>query len=129
MQKLEPCPFCGGNAQLHYRENAVRDNCTLKYYRIECQRCHIQTEEIMLINDESRTELHSAKIILAEAWNQRLDYDARNNRMQNLVRCNDCKYQAGCILFRCSGTNEQSFGETLIMGSNDYCSRGKKLER
>ena len=39
-EKLKPCPFCGGNASLHFDPEGVKDTMGRKWaYTITCNRC------------------------------------------------------------------------------------------
>lgn len=60
MDKLKPCPFCGGKAEL---ENSMRENCS----RIKCTKCRVKTEAFI------KSFKYSSDQLAAEAWNRRVN--------------------------------------------------------
>ncbi|WP_442899652.1 Lar family restriction alleviation protein [Eubacterium sp.] len=70
MNKLKPCPFCGGKAELNTIFNS---KVHWDLHKVECKKCHTKTDEC-----ETRG-------IAIESWNKRALSD-------DLVYCKDCKY-------------------------------------
>lgn len=70
MDKLKPCPFCGGEAILTHIPNGI--------YTVECQKCSaMMGRNHKTYNSlHSKTHTHIESIEEAqEAWNRRVDHD------------------------------------------------------
>jgi Lar family restriction alleviation protein len=70
--KLKPCPFCGGNAELH--ENVVyADYAQQGHFYVSCNNCGARTAEIILrpyfYGDNPMIEGHRKKV--CDLWNRR----------------------------------------------------------
>jgi Lar family restriction alleviation protein len=64
MAELKPCPFCGGEAELHHK---IEPLCIDAYSYVYCTKCGVTTEAFPKSFDHSSDE----KAI--EAWNRRAE--------------------------------------------------------
>ena len=53
-EKLKPCPFCGGKAELETRET-VTTHIEYKNYRVGCYMCGIYTDWLALDEGKAST--------------------------------------------------------------------------
>jgi Lar family restriction alleviation protein len=94
MDKLKPCPFCGGKAVFMTKQNNSSHTCVSFSFAIECSKCHTRppkasdnvafglssTGEIVTIDDGREKAI--------EAWNRRaadtkeidFDYEAEDGQ-------------------------------------------------
>lgn len=63
MKELDPCPFCGGHAEIFVTDGTEEGGY---WYWAECWVC------------ESRSALHETEEKTAEAWNQRVSHEETN---------------------------------------------------
>lgn len=85
MDKLKPCPFCGGNAKISSRQMRFIGQNYLGWKQIKfaaygmCNRCKSKgptvTAVIIAGNKESREAFDSLFWMAGEAWNRRADND------------------------------------------------------
>jgi Lar family restriction alleviation protein len=77
MEKLKPCPFCGGKAEFYGWSDKLIGNGTVFNYRINCEKCNVSTpiarsiwdmneDGEIVSNDDCRKEL-------LDSWNNRTD--------------------------------------------------------
>jgi Lar family restriction alleviation protein len=103
MNKLLPCPFCGGEAETF---EASEDS-----FSILCTGCGVETPYLPYLTEA------------IAAWNRRVILDGCENEL--IVRCKDCKHYntIGC---------SKGFGwcENIDRGTSDnfYCANGAKME-
>lgn len=77
MDKLKPCPFCGGEAEL--RDGFIYlDETRL----VVCKKCHVRTVPVLInhpsftangLDESTRYTAEQAAAKAAEAWNRRAD--------------------------------------------------------
>ena len=61
MDKLLPCPFCGGKAKVMFRPLRIGAHVSRGTYYVHCKSC--------LISTQPRKKQH----IVVDAWNRRVD--------------------------------------------------------
>ena len=64
MAELKPCPFCGGEAELHHKYDLTSID---GYSYVYCKNCRVNTEMFPKSYD------HSSDAKAIEAWNRRTD--------------------------------------------------------
>jgi len=77
MEKLKPCPFCGGEAQIECTSTANAD-CLSKIFVIRCTKCELRAPKPFRIyarieNDGTFEFDGTQKIAAVEFWNRRAD--------------------------------------------------------
>ena len=109
MDKLMPCPFCGGRATVKTRYIGYGSIGLGEHdeYRVVCKECRAS-------NDEYRREAEAIA-----AWNRRAD-------AVQVVRCVDCKYRE-LAKVNCKGyTICPASGMEIT--DDDFCSYGERKE-
>lgn len=77
MEKIKPCPFCGGEAELRKKDNGfyTRDNMLTADFMVGCAKCDMHTPRFttkVCIKDDGKINIISngAELAIA-AWNRR----------------------------------------------------------
>ena len=83
MEKLKPCPFCGGEASLEQTAYGTRDLSSVKLsFAIRCKKCGASAPKAngyISINLSSSGELnawHDDRVPAIAAWNRRANDEA-----------------------------------------------------
>lgn len=69
--KLQPCPFCGGNASLVFRQS---DDRVQNHWRVGCQTCNVGFSAYggaPYDFDKATDKDDAAKALIATKWNTR----------------------------------------------------------
>ncbi len=79
MNRLKPCPFCGGEAKI-LKADAPEDINRSEYIHVvECQSCYIRALHYRMQEQAM------------SAWNKRSSKIDNNSTLADMTRCSDCK--------------------------------------
>lgn len=110
MEKLKPCPFCGGKG-IYKRDNW---DCFIR-----CEECNANTNKIHIDFE------YSAKDRAIKAWNKRAE-EVRHGEWiyeGKPIHCNICGYMPRVVLFKIGNYNDANFCPNC--GAKMY---GKEIE-
>ena len=69
MDRLKPCPFCGGRGEIcRSTVSAGHGDCSDVYY-VKCRCCQAQTQEI---SDREADGIEAQKLVASLLWNRRV---------------------------------------------------------
>ncbi|MBS6643640.1 MAG: Lar family restriction alleviation protein [Clostridiaceae bacterium] len=78
MEKLKPCPFCGGKALFCIKENRTT-NCGVGFvFEVECEECRMRLPGRYVVDFNLQPEsgeidvLNDRRQAAIEAWNRRI---------------------------------------------------------
>lgn len=104
---LKPCPFCGGEAELH---------CDLDIYAVICSKCGAWGATV----DDWHEGDNAAKDAIA-AWNRRAQPEN-----EPIVRCGECIHFEPYDGEEYKGDCNELVGLDSCMYENDYCIYGER---
>lgn len=101
-EKLKPCPFCGGEAEISHGHFDGKDTSY-----VLCKRC-AATGEFFIISFK-----HSSDDRAVEAWNKRVNADVG----KKIVHCKNCKYAHMTISGSCKYCDQftDDYGQLVEM--------------
>ena len=115
-EKLERCPFCGGEVNFWTRQAQAEDYQALI---IDCEVCPANMEEWVYKYDKNFTEnFEKKKAEMFELWNKRIERTAK------VINPPETKHECWITDFKCS-----SCGGEYLEPWNKYCPHcGAKLD-
>lgn len=110
-EKLERCPFCGGEVDFWIRTEAEDYQALI----IDCKDCPANMEEWVYKYDKNFTEnFEKKKVEMFEAWNRRIERTAKVVKEDNICICDNCSWVVFTGMKYCLAC-----GYRLIWGEDD----------